>query len=101
MISPAASHSGWEDHWQSDQHHFTHHAKFECNYGTSDIPLDAIFGTYREVLTKSETYKGEWTEQEAEKLNQPSTAAEPEPFHFADLFPIDIWHFLYHAHYVF
>lgn len=35
LISPAASHSGWEDHFQSDQFHYLHHAKFECNYGTS------------------------------------------------------------------
>ena len=25
MISPAASHSGWEDHMQSDQYHYLHH----------------------------------------------------------------------------
>ena len=31
VISPAAGHSGWEDHWQSDQHHYIHHATFESN----------------------------------------------------------------------
>ena len=25
LISPAASHSGWEDHFQSDQYHYLHH----------------------------------------------------------------------------
>ena len=35
LISPAASHSGWEDHFQSDQYHYLHHRFFECNYGTS------------------------------------------------------------------
>ena len=30
LLSPAASHSGWEDHMQSDQFHYIHHAKFEC-----------------------------------------------------------------------
>jgi sterol desaturase/sphingolipid hydroxylase (fatty acid hydroxylase superfamily) len=29
LLSPAASHSGWEDHMQSDQFHYLHHAKFE------------------------------------------------------------------------
>lgn len=33
ILSPAASHSGWEDHWQSDQFHAAHHRYFECNYG--------------------------------------------------------------------
>ena len=31
LLSPAGSHSGWEDHVQSDQFHYLHHAKFECN----------------------------------------------------------------------
>ena len=25
LISPAASHSGWEDHFQADQYHYLHH----------------------------------------------------------------------------
>ena len=25
MFFPAASHSGWEDHMQSDQYHYLHH----------------------------------------------------------------------------
>ena len=36
LISPAASHSGWEDNMQADQFHYLHHKKFECNYGTGD-----------------------------------------------------------------
>ena len=40
LISPAASHSGWEDHFQSDQFHYLHHLKFECNYGTGTFPFD-------------------------------------------------------------
>lgn len=31
LISPAASHSGWEDHFQSDQFHYLHHKFFEVN----------------------------------------------------------------------
>jgi hypothetical protein len=32
MLSPAESHSGWEDHNGADLMHYIHHAKFECNY---------------------------------------------------------------------
>jgi len=46
LLSPACSHSGWEDHWQSDQFHFVHHARFECNYGGSHDFLDKMFGTF-------------------------------------------------------
>lgn len=59
LISPAASHSGWEDHFQSDQFHYLHHVKFECNFGTSGPPLDKLFGTFRERLGKSTEYAGE------------------------------------------
>jgi len=58
LISPAASHSGWEDHFQSDQFHYLHHAKFECNYGTSGPPMDQMFGTFREKLGRSLQFKG-------------------------------------------
>ena len=30
LISPAASHSGWEDHIQSDQYHYLHHRYISC-----------------------------------------------------------------------
>ena len=59
LISPAASHSGWEDHFQSDQYHYLHHRFFECNYGTSGTPLDKMFGTFRDKLKESGTsYRG-------------------------------------------
>ena len=48
----------YEDHFQSDQFHFLHHAKFECNYGTSGPPLDKMFGTFREKLGRSLEFKG-------------------------------------------
>jgi len=53
LLSPAASHSGWEDHTQSDQFHYIHHAKFECNYGSGSFNLDSLFGTFREKLGAS------------------------------------------------
>eukprot|EP00301_Raphidiophrys_heterophryoidea_P023633 c7445_g1_i2.p1 GENE.c7445_g1_i2~~c7445_g1_i2.p1 ORF type:complete len:454 (+),score=113.39 c7445_g1_i2:1-1362(+) len=46
LLSPAFSHSGWEDHWQSDQFHFVHHARFECNYGGGGDFFDHMFGTF-------------------------------------------------------
>jgi sterol desaturase/sphingolipid hydroxylase (fatty acid hydroxylase superfamily) len=52
LLSPAASHSGWEDHMQSDQFHYLHHARFECNYGSASIPLDNMFGTFVDVLAQ-------------------------------------------------
>jgi sterol desaturase/sphingolipid hydroxylase (fatty acid hydroxylase superfamily) len=59
LISPAASHSGWEDHMQSDQYHYLHHRYFECNYGTSGTPLDKIFGTFRDKLQdRGTSYRG-------------------------------------------
>merc|ERR1719201_1697597 len=52
LLSPAASHSGWEDHLQSDQFHYLHHARFECNFGSASFPLDNMFGTFDDVLIK-------------------------------------------------
>ena len=60
LIAPAASHSGFEDIWQSDQFHNIHHQKFECNYGTAGVPLDRSAGTMREKLGRSELYRGAW-----------------------------------------
>jgi len=48
LLSPAASHSGYEDHFQSDAYHYMHHRYFECNYaGTDAAFLDHFFGTFR------------------------------------------------------
>lgn len=59
-ISPSASHSGFEDHFQSDQFHYLHHRFFECNYGTGDIPFDYIFGTFRDKMNiDGSSYKGD------------------------------------------
>jgi hypothetical protein len=65
LISPAASHSGWEDNMQSDQFHYLHHKKFECNYGTGGEPLDKLFGTHRTSLDPGvKTYTGGASESE-------------------------------------
>lgn len=60
IISPGASHSGYEDHWQSDQYHYLHHRYMEANYGTPTFMLDHLFGTFRDKMAdKSDTYRGE------------------------------------------
>lgn len=48
LLSPAASHSGYEDHFQSDLFHYLHHYYFECNYAGSDAAfMDIAFGTFK------------------------------------------------------
>jgi sterol desaturase/sphingolipid hydroxylase (fatty acid hydroxylase superfamily) len=55
LLSPGASHSGYEDHFQSDAFHYLHHRYFECNYaGTDAAFMDVAFGTYRGALTDSD-----------------------------------------------
>jgi len=68
LISPAASHSGWEDHFQADQYHYLHHRFFECNYGTSRTPFDKVFGTFRDKMKeKGTSYRGGSEEKVDEK----------------------------------
>merc|ERR1711871_870888 len=68
LLSPAASHSGWEDHFQSDQFHYLHHKRFECNYGSSGTALDKIFGTFRSSLDpKYKSYMGKADEKSFDK----------------------------------
>eukprot|EP01060_Flectonema_neradi_P011667 TRINITY_DN1869_c6_g1_i1.p1 TRINITY_DN1869_c6_g1~~TRINITY_DN1869_c6_g1_i1.p1 ORF type:complete len:447 (+),score=52.69 TRINITY_DN1869_c6_g1_i1:87-1427(+) len=60
-LSPAAGHSGYEDHWAGDQFHYLHHAKFECNYGGPTFILDKVFGTFRDKIGETSVYEGEWS----------------------------------------
>jgi sterol desaturase/sphingolipid hydroxylase (fatty acid hydroxylase superfamily) len=58
LLSPAASHSGWEDHFQSDTFHYLHHRYFECNYAGTDASfMDILFGTFRESINEKEELK--------------------------------------------
>ena len=58
LLSPAASHSGWEDHFQSDTFHYLHHRYFECNYAGTDASfMDILFGTFRESINDKEELK--------------------------------------------
>jgi sterol desaturase/sphingolipid hydroxylase (fatty acid hydroxylase superfamily) len=48
VIAPAASHSGFEDHFSADLVHYLHHRFTNCNYGVpQSIPFDVWFGTFR------------------------------------------------------
>ena len=47
LLSPAASHSGWEDHFGGGVFHYAHHRYFEVNYAGADVAfLDAAFGSF-------------------------------------------------------
>jgi len=51
LFSPAAGHSGYEDHFQSDAFHYMHHRYFECNYAGGDAGfMDVLFGTFRSSM---------------------------------------------------
>jgi sterol desaturase/sphingolipid hydroxylase (fatty acid hydroxylase superfamily) len=52
VITPAASHSGYEDHFSADLPHYLHHRYFECNY-SGGINFDAFFGTYKATLAEA------------------------------------------------
>lgn len=80
LLSPAASHSGWEDHFQSDQFHYLHHAFFECNYGSSCFPLDNIFGTFRERIGDSKTYQGQGGRPKTEAAASVIKIVQPKGF---------------------
>lgn len=55
LLSPAASHSGYEDHFQSDLFHYLHHYYFECNYAGSDAAfMDIAFGTFKASFADKE-----------------------------------------------
>jgi hypothetical protein len=59
LLSPGASHSGYEDHFQSDAFHYLHHRYFECNYaGTDAAFMDVAFGTYRGALADTDSGGG-------------------------------------------
>jgi len=67
-LAPAGGHSGFEDAFHSDQYHYVHHRKFECNYGSPfSAFIDQYFGTFRESISGSKTYKGEWSSGKEDK----------------------------------
>jgi sterol desaturase/sphingolipid hydroxylase (fatty acid hydroxylase superfamily) len=55
LLAPAASHSGWEDHFHSDAYHYLHHRYLECNYSGSDASfMDVAFGTFKDSADSAE-----------------------------------------------
>jgi lathosterol oxidase len=80
-LSPAASHSGWEDHTQSDIFHYLHHAKFECNYGSASFPLDHLFGTFRDRIgdAASKTDRGGASASGSPEARASAAAAAADP----------------------
>lgn len=51
-LSPAASHSGYEDHWSANLYHYLHHRYYACNFGPSMpfMVFERWMGTYRDRL---------------------------------------------------
>lgn len=96
ILSPGASHSGWEDHWHSDQFHVAHHRYFECNYGTPGMPFDRWFGCFRETLaSQTKVYHGDAVEC---KSQQGSTAITARPDPKANLWGLPSWdQIIYHV----
>ena len=78
-IAPGAGHSGFEDHFQSDQYHYLHHQKFECNYGSPfSASIDMACGTFREALGTSRHYSGEWNEGAVKAAKLEDSAPGPK-----------------------
>jgi sterol desaturase/sphingolipid hydroxylase (fatty acid hydroxylase superfamily) len=56
-LTPASAHNGYEGPLLDGKlpggsyFHYLHHRYFECNYGEATLPLDKMFGTYRDGLS--------------------------------------------------
>ena len=58
LLSPAAAHSGFEDHSGSDLFHYLHHKHFDVNFGDPGLPFDYLMGTYKDKLDATTENKG-------------------------------------------
>jgi sterol desaturase/sphingolipid hydroxylase (fatty acid hydroxylase superfamily) len=54
-ISPLGGHDGHDAPAGGSDYHYLHHANFECNYGTTLVNMDKLFGTYKEYIRKPST----------------------------------------------
>lgn len=74
-MSPAAGHSGWEDHAQASAFHYSHHRYFECNYaGSQSAWLDVLFGTFKPCFSKQDAEDGAKVRDDAKaSLRTPPT----------------------------
>jgi hypothetical protein len=68
-LSPAAAHSGWEDHFSADLIHYLHHRYCDCNYAAG-INFDVYFGTFQASL------RGKATIGDSFDSNETSTALD-------------------------
>lgn len=76
-LSPAAAHSGWEDHFSADLMHYLHHRYCDCNYAAG-INFDIYFGTYQASIKKgSSSGKQNSTSNDNAKLQKESFSQQP------------------------
>jgi len=54
-IAPIGGHDGYDDPAGGSDHHYLHHAFFECNYGSPLVNFDSLFGTYKRLVKKPST----------------------------------------------
>ena len=78
VITPAASHSGYEDHFSADIGHYLHHRFCDCNFGAG-INLDIIFGTYKATLVDIKPIDGANSDTKSIDINNLSTKAVSHP----------------------
>lgn len=65
----------------SDQYHYVHHAKFECNYGSPlSAFIDQFCGTFREKLGESKEYQGEFSGQYNETEHTRKASWSPQGY---------------------
>ncbi|KAG7353867.1 C-5 sterol desaturase [Nitzschia inconspicua] len=62
-LSPAAAHSGWEDHFSADLLHYLHHRYCDCNYAAG-INFDVYFGTYQASIKKGSNNSSNWKDKQ-------------------------------------
>eukprot|EP00759_Apiculatamorpha_spiralis_P025936 PhF_6_TR29175/c1_g1_i2/m.42666 len=79
LVAPAAGHSGYEDHFQSDVFHYYHHRYFEVNYaGMAAGYLDKWFGSFHATGWRDKDADGtikirDDTKADANLLKKPPT----------------------------
>jgi len=52
-IGTIGGHDGYDDPAGGDSFHYLHHAYFECNYGTRELNLDRLFGSFKDLNKKN------------------------------------------------
>ena len=68
-LSPAAAHSGWEDHFSADLTHYLHHRYCDCNYGAA-MNFDSLFGTYQPCIKGSDCKDNESRQKDKQAMTE-------------------------------